>query len=108
MPACALAMPVFGELRYGIEKLPPSRTRNALQLWFDAIGRDYEGRILAADDAVWSKWARLKASLDAIGRPQDDIDLLIAATAAVHGLTLVTRNTKHFEDTGIQLHDPWT
>ncbi len=107
MPGCALPMPVFGELRFGIEKLPPSRTRNALQVWLDAIERDYDGRILSADRVVWGEWARLKASLEAIGRPQDDLDLLIASTAVVHGLTLVTRNTRHFEDTGIKLHDPW-
>ena len=38
---------------------------------------------------------------------QDDLDILIAATASAHGLTLVTRNARHFIDTGVPLINPW-
>ena len=45
--------------------------------------------------------------VEAIGRPQEDLDLLIAATAAVHRLTLVTRHPKRFEASGVKTLNPW-
>jgi hypothetical protein len=42
-----------------------------------------------------------------MGRMQDALDMVIAATALHHGLPLVTRNTRHFEDTGLRLVNPW-
>ena len=103
------AMPVVavGELQFGIERLGAGRQRNTLQLWFDGLCLQFSGRILPTDEAVWRAFARLKASLAAVGRPQDDFDLLIAATATVNQLTLVTRNTRHFEDSGVKMFNPW-
>jgi predicted nucleic acid-binding protein len=103
----AMTVVSVGELQYGIERLAAGRQRNALQLWFDGLCGQYAGRMLAADDAVWRAFARLKASVESIGRPQEDLDLLIAATATVHQLTLVTRNTRHFEDSGVRMLNPW-
>lgn len=97
-----------GELQYGIERLAPGRQRNALQLWFDGLCGQYGDRILATDEHVWRTYGRLKASVETIGRPQEDLDLLVAATASVHQLTLVTRNTSHFEDSGVRMLNPWT
>jgi predicted nucleic acid-binding protein len=105
--ASQLAVVTLGEIQYGIERLAVGRGRNALQLWFDGLCAQFQARTLAADEAVWRTWARLKASVEAIGRPQEDLDLLIAATAAVHRLTVVTRNTRHFEDTGVPTLNPW-
>ena len=48
-----------------------------------------------------------KAYLEVMGGRQEDLDILIAATASAHGLTLVTRNTRHFIDTGVPLINPW-
>jgi predicted nucleic acid-binding protein len=96
-----------GEIQYGIDRLPASRGRNALQLWFDGLCGQYAERTIPTDDAVWRTWGRLKASVESIGRPQEDLDLLIAATAAVHRLTVVTRNTKHFDDSGVKTFNPW-
>ena len=97
----------FGEIHYGIACLPPSAKRNQLQAWVLALAQQFEGRILATDDAVWRQFGELKSSLRAIGRMQDALDMVIAATALQHGLTLVTRNTRHFEDTGLRLVNPW-
>ena len=105
---CAMTAVTVGELQYGMERLAPGRQRNALQLWFEALCGQYGGRILATDEAVWRAFGRLKASMEAIGRPQEDFDVLIAATASVHQLTLVTRNTRHFEDSGVRMLNPWT
>lgn len=103
----SLSVLTLGEIQYGIERLAPGRTRNSLQLWFDGLSRQFSSRILATDEAVWRSFGRLKASVEAIGRPQEDMDLLIAAVATVNRQCLVTRNTKHFLDTGIPTVNPW-
>jgi predicted nucleic acid-binding protein len=103
----AMSMVSLGEIQHGIERMPPSRNRNALQQWFDRLCVQYGQRTIPVDEPVWRAYAKLRASVEAMGRPQADVDLLIAATASVHHLTLVTRNTRHFQDTGVALYDPW-
>ncbi len=104
---CQLAAVSLGEIAYGVERLPHGARRNSLQRWADDLIRQFASRVLVTDEKVWTRFGRLKASLYGMGRPRDDLDLLIAATAAAHGLSLVTRNTRHFEDTGIELVNPW-
>lgn len=103
----ALAAPTLGEIEYGITRKPAGRDRNQLAIWFDALQARFATRVLVTDGPVWLAFGRLKASLESMGRRQDDLDLLIAATATVHRLTLVTRNTRHFIDSGLPLHNPW-
>ena len=103
-----LTIVTVGEIQYGIERLPASRARNALQLWFDGLCAQYVECTLPTDEAVWRTYARLKASVESIGKPQEDLDLLIAATATVHRLTVVTRNTRHFDDSGVKTFNPWS
>ena len=103
----ALSAVSIGEIQYGIERMAVSRARNTLQLWFEGLCTQYTQRILPTDEWVWRTYGRLRASVEAIGRPQEDLDLLIAATAAAHQLTVVTRNTRHFDDTGIKTLNPW-
>jgi toxin FitB len=104
---CAVASVSFGEIAYGVECLPHGARRNRLALWSAGLVDRLASITLPTDTLVWSTFGSLKASLRAIGRPQDPMDLLIAATAAVHGLAVVTRNVKHFEDTGVTLVNPW-
>lgn len=104
---CRLPAVSLGEITYGIERLPPGPRRNGLQRWADGLLSQFSARLLVTDERVWTAFGRLKASLHAIGRPQDDLDLLVAATASAHGLALVTRNLRHFKDTGLELVDPW-
>lgn len=108
--AAQAALPVIalGEIQHGIERMPEGRGRNTLQAWRDQVAQQFGGRTLVADEPVLRTWGRLRASLDTIGRPQQDMDVLIAATAAVHGLALVTRNTRHFQDTGVPMVNPWS
>jgi predicted nucleic acid-binding protein len=96
-----------GEILDGIERMPLGRNRNRLQFWFEGLCRQYAEKTLPTDVQVWRTYAHLKASMAAIGKVQQDMDLLIAACAAVHGATVVTRNTKDFEATGVPLLNPW-
>ena len=61
----------------------------------------YSDRILSLDIATARRWGQLSASLG-----HDSADLLIAATALEHGLTVVTRNVRHFERTGAPILNP--
>lgn len=103
----AISAVTLGEIQYGIERLAVGRGRNTLQQWFDGLCQQFAARTCATDTAVWRTYGRLKASVEAIGHPQEDLDLLIAATAAAHHLTVVTRNVKHFKDTGVKVLNPW-
>jgi predicted nucleic acid-binding protein len=74
-----------------------------LRTWIDGqILARFEGRILAIDTAVAQRCAQLH-----VPNPRAERDALIAATALVHGLTVVTRNVRDFEPTGVTLINPW-
>jgi predicted nucleic acid-binding protein len=74
-----------------------------LRAWIDnQILPRFEGRILAVDTAVAQRCARLH-----VPDPRRERDALIAATAVVHGLTVVTRNVADFEPVGVALLNPW-
>jgi len=104
---CALAAASFAEIHYGIACLPHGDKRTRLNAWAASLAQQFEGRILLTDQAVWQQFGTLKASLRQMGRMQDTLDMLIAATALHHNLPLVTRNTRHFQDTGLPLIDLW-
>lgn len=74
-----------------------------LRAWLDTrIRPEFEGRILPVDDAVATRCAHLH-----VPDRRNEADALIAATALVHGLAIVTRNVRDFEGTGVVLVDPW-
>jgi predicted nucleic acid-binding protein len=74
-----------------------------LRAWIDdQILPRFEGRILAVDTAVAQRCARLH-----VPDPRAERDALIAATAMVHGLTVVTRDVADFEPMGVTLLNPW-
>ena len=64
---------------------------------------DHSDRILPVTDAIALEWGRIVAA-----RPRGDVDGLIAATAVVHGLIVVTRNVADFDDAGVSVVNPWT
>lgn len=74
-----------------------------LRAWInDQVLARFEGRILAIDTVVAQRCAQLH-----VPHPRAERDALIAATALVHGLTVVTRNVGDFEPTGVPLLNPW-
>jgi len=103
-----LSVITIGELKKGIEKLPDSKRKKTLASWLeeDLLVR-FRGRILPLDIPVLLTWGRLVASLEREGKPIPAIDSLLAATSALTGFTLVTRNTGHLEPAGISVLDPW-
>jgi hypothetical protein len=97
----------IGELEKGIASLTSSRRRTSLEKWFGELRDRLAGRVLPIDDAVALEWGRMSARAHAAGAPLAVIDSLIAATAIVHGLTVVTRNVVDMVRTGVPIIDPW-
>lgn len=101
----ALSVLVVGEIRLGILRLHRRDARAASHLsdWLARVERAYQARILAVDSAVVETWAHFNAD-----RPLPVIDSLLAATASVHGLTLVTRNVSDLAGVEVPLLNPFT
>lgn len=96
---------ILGEIRFGIFLLPPGKRRERLERWFQhGVERIY---CLAWDAAMGLRWAQLLAELRTSGLAMPIKDSLIAATALVHGLAVVTRNRRDFEKAGVEIVDPF-
>jgi hypothetical protein len=95
---------VIGEIRQGIERLRGRDRRQAagLERWLGMLKAEFEDRILPVTTPVAEAWGRLN-----FPEPLPVADGLLVATALVHGLTLVTRETARLERTGISLLNPW-
>jgi predicted nucleic acid-binding protein len=96
---------ILGEIRFGILLLPVGKRRARLERWFEeGIERIY---CIAWEAVTGLRWAQLLAELRTRGRSMQIKDSLIAATALVHGLPLVTLNRRHFEEAGVEIVDPY-
>jgi predicted nucleic acid-binding protein len=103
-----LSVVTLAELRHGIERLSPGKRRTQLDEWLRAdLPLRFEHRVLPVDAAVADQWGRVVARSEAKGRPIHAMDALIAATAEVHSLTLVTRNSSDFVEAAKSVLDPW-
>jgi predicted nucleic acid-binding protein len=104
-----LSVVTIGELRHGIERLAAGRRRERLDEWLrDELPQRFEGRVLPIDATVADAWGSIVARRVRAGRPIGAIDAFVAATAEVHGLTLVTRNAADFRASVKTVLDPWT
>ena len=103
-----LSVITIGELRRGIIRLEPGRRRDDLDYWLAQVVLRFGDRILPIDLEVTDRWAALAEAQRAAGRTADMSDELIAATAHVHGLSVVTRNVRHFEHSGCRFVSPWS
>jgi predicted nucleic acid-binding protein len=95
---------VLAELRRGsllVRRRDPA-SADSLDRWISDLETAFEDRVLAVSPAVANRWAELM-----VPDPISVIDGLLAATALVHDLTLVTRNTKDVARTGVTLLDPF-
>ena len=96
------------ELLYGIAIMPLGRRRSELRLsverWLDFGFRE---RILPFDDVAAQMYAKIAASRRSFGKPIGVADCQIAAITRTQDAILVTRNVRDFEDTGIEIVNPW-
>lgn len=103
-----LSVVTITELRYGIERLAVGWRRNHLDEWLRKdLGSRFAGRILPVDLGIADACGSLVARSESVGRPIEPRDAFIAATAQVHGLTLVTRNASDFEVTVKDIVTSW-
>ena len=96
---------ILGEVRFGILLLPRGKRRSRLERWFEAGVQRI--RCLPWETENGLRWAELLAALRASGRTMPVKDSLIAVTALVHDLTVVTRNGADFENAGVNVIDPF-
>lgn len=99
-----LSVLVMGEIRKGIDAigLRDRQASDALNRWLSSITDNYAGRILPINLEIADVWGRLN-----IPDPLPTIDGLLAATAIVHDLTLVTRNVRDIARTGAAVFNPF-
>jgi toxin FitB len=94
----------LGEIRKGIEMLHDRDPAQAeiFASWLGELETRFADRIISIDVRVAEEWGRLNAAA-----ARNTVDSLIAATASIHRLTVVTRNTADFEGCGVPLINPW-
>jgi predicted nucleic acid-binding protein len=98
----------LGEIVKGVSLLTSGRKRNELERWLETTLRLWFGvRILSVDEPVARHWGVLTAHSERRGRKLKVADGMIAATALVHDLTIITRNVKDFAGLGANLINPW-
>jgi toxin FitB len=96
---------ILGEIRFGIFLLPSGKRRARLERWFEeGVERIH---CLTWEATTGLRWARLLAELRTRGQSMPIKDSLIAATALVHGIAVVTRNRRDFEKAGVEIVDPF-
>jgi predicted nucleic acid-binding protein len=96
------------ELRYGVARLPDGHRKHELTVVIRGIlVEDFYGRVLPFDERASIRYADVVTGRERIGRPIGVADAQIAAICRDSGAILATRNTADFEETGIELVDPW-
>lgn len=100
-----LSVLTIGEIRRGIckQEAKDPHFAHRLAIWLDSLLQFYRERLLPISSAIALEWGNISAHVG-----NSNADNLIAATAKVHRLTVITRNTKHFEDTGVPCLNPWS
>jgi predicted nucleic acid-binding protein len=111
IPTSSLATTAIteAELRFGVARLPYGRRREQLGESIEAaLAIDLRGQVLPFDSAAAVAFGELLASRQQDGRPMATFDAMIASICLSVGAALATRNTRHFQDCGIELIDPWS
>ena len=95
------------EIEYGIERTADPAKRDRLTRWFESVMTLGAVAVIPVDAPVARAAGRMKWASDRQGRPRSFEDLLIAATAVVHGAVVVTRNIQDFEGLGLPVLNPF-
>lgn len=98
----------FAEIRFGIELVQDVARRMVLNEWLDHKLRPmFEDRVLEITEEIMLKWRLLIEEGRKSGHTFSQPDLIIAATALHHGLTIVTRDTSEYEMANVPTVNPW-
>jgi predicted nucleic acid-binding protein len=99
-----LSVLTLGELRQGVERIRrrDARAASRLERWLRGIVETFDERILQIDSRIAEEWGRMN-----VPNPLPVIDSLLAATAKIHSMTLVTRNTRDVVRTGVSCVNPF-
>ena len=104
-----LSVITIGEIEKGITKLEDSKRKTRIEKWLmEKLLMRFKDRIIPLDINILLKWGQMTADLEKKGKKMSSIDSLIAATALEKDLTLVTRNVRDFENSGVEIINPWT
>ena len=104
LSAAYVSVLTLGEMRRGAAMKAAYDGQSAMEfeLWLADVEKTLAGRILPVTTAIAFRWGEMTA-----GRTRPVVDTLLAATASVHGLTVVTRNERDFSDLGVPVLNPW-
>jgi predicted nucleic acid-binding protein len=100
-----LSVITIGELRQGVERIRhrgDTAQAKRLERWLGQVTTAYAKAILSFDEECAQVWGRLR-----VPNPENPLDKQIAATALIHDLRVVTRNTAHYAPTGVRLLNPF-
>ena len=98
----------LGEIQQGIVQMTRSKRRTTLETWLEVeLMPRFTGRTLEVTREIALAWGKIQGEAKRRGRPLSVIDGLIAATALVHHLTVVTRNVADMQVNGVELINPW-
>lgn len=108
LSSVTLSVVTLEEVFYGLARRPkPTDSHQRLLAWFERFLSD-QCEVLPVSAPVARRAGELRGTLAARGATRTQADMLIAATAQVHRLTVVSRNVKDFEGCGVPVLDPWT
>jgi predicted nucleic acid-binding protein len=103
-----LSVVSVGELRKGFAIMPDGKRRAQLEEWLEKYLLPlFASRIIPVTQAIAERWGVLEGMRHLKGRPLNAPDGMIAATALLQDLVIVTRNVKDFEDLGVTILNPW-
>jgi predicted nucleic acid-binding protein len=103
-----VSVATLAELRYGIELVTDVARRNDLNDWLTHIVRPlFEERVVLITEGIMLEWRRLVEEGRKAGHTFSQPDLLIAASAAHHGMTVVTRDRRQFDRARVTVINPW-
>src|SRR5215472_18161694 len=95
------------EIRYGLERLPAGQRKDRRLAVVGEVFGAFGDSILPFDAAAAEWYGRVVFHRESLGRPIEGFDAQIAAICRAHGAAVATRNVKDFEETGVEVIDPW-
>lgn len=102
-----LSVLTIGEIKKGISKLPNSKKKEELGRWLIQLQKRFDNRIIPIDSDISLKWGQVQGELEQSGKAMPSIDALVASTALVHNLIIVTRIAKDIKQSKVETINPW-